>query len=262
VLVKEHHILYYENYNSGVNQGIRFSRNLTATKDSDQIIIPYGIDLTDLESRFTSLEDKTNGLTIENNGIEFVDPSDSENRIIIPYGTTIPENFFSNSDIYLFTIPKSLFTYSNTGSPISTTSSPFNFFNDGKDTNTGVHVLTRDNTDFLLALNKNDNSEQLGSCNNFENEVNIGGKNLNLYAQNYISIRHIISRDTYCQFRCGINNLHSTNQSDNRKTVTVPYGFKCYINTKIQPDAIAEKDVNVPEYLQIDTHPLQTKYRT
>jgi hypothetical protein len=58
---------YFENYNSGVNQGIRFNRNLTTTKDSDRITIPYGIDLTNLESKFASLEDKTNGLTIENN---------------------------------------------------------------------------------------------------------------------------------------------------------------------------------------------------
>jgi hypothetical protein len=107
------YITYFENYNSGIKQGIRFNRNLTTTKDSDQITIPYGIDLTDLESRFTSLEDKINGLTIENNGIEFVDPSDSENKIIIPYDTNIPENFFSNSNTFLPTIPKYLFTYSN-----------------------------------------------------------------------------------------------------------------------------------------------------
>jgi hypothetical protein len=79
--------------------------------------------LTDLERRFTSLKDKTNGLTIENNGIEFLDPSHSENKIIIPYNTTIPENFFFNFDIYLPTIPKYLFTYSDTRNPISTTSS-------------------------------------------------------------------------------------------------------------------------------------------
>jgi hypothetical protein len=57
---------------------------MATTKDSDWITIPYGINLTDLESKFTSPEDKTNGLTIENNGIEFVDPSNSENKIIIP----------------------------------------------------------------------------------------------------------------------------------------------------------------------------------
>jgi hypothetical protein len=162
---------YFENYNSGGKEGIKFNRNLTTTEDSDRITIPYCIDLTDLESRFTSLEDKTNGLTIENNGIEFVNPSDSGNKIIIPYGITIPENFFSNSDTYLPTIPKYLFTYSGTGTPISTTSSLFNFFNDGKHRNVGVHILTRDNTYFFLAINKNDNSAQLGSCFNFENEV-------------------------------------------------------------------------------------------
>jgi hypothetical protein len=242
---------YFENYNSAGKEGIRFNRNITTTKDSDRVTNPYGINLTDLESIFISLEDKTNGLTIENNVIEIVNPSDSEMKIIIPYGTTIPENFFSNFDTYLPTIPKYLFTYSNTGSPISTISSLFNFFNDGKDRNAGVHVLTRDNTDFLLVLNKNDNSAQLRSCNNFENEVNVGGKNLNLYAQNYISIRHAISRDTYCQFRCGINNLHFTNQSDNRKTVTIPYGFNTSIHTLIQDDNTAEKYVNVFEYFEI-----------
>jgi hypothetical protein len=130
--------------------------------------------LTDLNSTLTSLEDKTNGLTIENNGIEFVDLSNSENKIIIPYGTIIPENFFLNSDRYLLTIPKYLFTYSGTGSPISTSTSLFNFFNDGENSLAGVHVFAKDNTDFLFALNKNDNAAQLGSCNNFENEVNVG----------------------------------------------------------------------------------------
>jgi hypothetical protein len=94
---------YFENYNSDVNQGIRFNRNLTTTKDSDRITIPYGIDLTNLESKFTSLEDKINGLTIENNGIEFIDPSDSENKIIIPYGITIPE-IFSQIQIHSSTL--------------------------------------------------------------------------------------------------------------------------------------------------------------
>jgi hypothetical protein len=42
----------------------------------EKITIPYKTDLIDLESRFTFLKDKTIGLTIENNGIEFVDPSD------------------------------------------------------------------------------------------------------------------------------------------------------------------------------------------
>jgi hypothetical protein len=126
----------------------------------EKITIPYGTDLTDLESKFTSLENKTNGLTIENNGIEFVDPSDSENKIIIPYGTTIPENFFINSDTYLPTIPKYLFTYSGTGTPISTYTSLFNFFNDGENSLAGVHVFTKDNTNVLFALNKNDNSAQ------------------------------------------------------------------------------------------------------
>jgi hypothetical protein len=64
----------------------------------EKMTIPYGTDLTDLKNTLTSLENKTNGLTIENYGIEFVDPSDSENKIIISYGTTITENFFSNSD--------------------------------------------------------------------------------------------------------------------------------------------------------------------
>jgi hypothetical protein len=50
----------------------------------ENITIPYGTDLTDLNSTLTSLENKTNGLTIQSNGIEFVDPSDSENKIIIP----------------------------------------------------------------------------------------------------------------------------------------------------------------------------------
>jgi hypothetical protein len=104
-------------------------------------------------------------------------------KIIIPYGITIPQNFFSNFDTYLPTIPEYLFTYSSTGNPISTTSSLFNFFNDGKDIDGGVHVFTKDNTNFLLALNKNDNTARLGSCNNFENEVNVGGKNLNLYTK-------------------------------------------------------------------------------
>jgi hypothetical protein len=142
----------------------------------EKIIIPYGTDLTDLNNTLTSLENKTNCLTIDNNGIKFVNPSDSEMKIIIPYGTTIPENFFINSDTYLPTIPKYLFTYSDTGNPISTLFSLFNFFNDGKDRNAGVRVLTRDNTDFLLALNENDNTAQLqlGSCINFENEVNVG----------------------------------------------------------------------------------------
>jgi hypothetical protein len=48
---------------------------------------------------------------IENNGIESVSLSYSEKKIIIPYDTTIPKNFFSNSDTYLPTIPKYLFTY-------------------------------------------------------------------------------------------------------------------------------------------------------
>jgi hypothetical protein len=61
----------------------------------------------------------------------------------------------------------------------------------------------------------NDNSAQLGNCNNFENEVNVGGKKLNLYSQNYLSIRHTISTNTYCQFRCGSNKLHFTNHIDN-----------------------------------------------
>jgi hypothetical protein len=117
----------------------------------EKITIPYGTDLTNLQSRFTSLENKTNGLTIENNGIEFVDPSDSENKIIIPYGTTIPENFFINSDTYLPTIPQYLFTYSNTGSPIPTLSSLFNFFNEGVNTYAGVHVFAKDNSEFLFA---------------------------------------------------------------------------------------------------------------
>jgi hypothetical protein len=156
------YITYFEKYNSDAKQGIRFNRNLTTTKDSDRITIPYGIDLTDLESTLISLESKTNGLTIENNGIEIIDSSDLENKIIIPYETTIPENFFSNSNTYLPTIPKYLFTYSNTGCPISTLFSLFNFFNDGENSLAGVHVLTKDNTDFLLVLNKNDNSAQLG----------------------------------------------------------------------------------------------------
>jgi hypothetical protein len=105
----------------------------------------------------------------------------------------------------------------------------------------------------LSTKNKNDNSAQLGSYNNYENEVNIWGKNLNLYAENYISIRRAISRDAYCQFRCGINNLHFTNQSDNIKKVTIPYGFNSSIHTLMQTDPIAEKLVNVLEYLQIDT---------
>jgi hypothetical protein len=45
---------YFENYNSDGKEGIRFNRNLTTTEDSDQITIPYGIDLTNLESKFTS----------------------------------------------------------------------------------------------------------------------------------------------------------------------------------------------------------------
>jgi hypothetical protein len=109
--------------------------------------------LTNLQSRFTSLEDKTNDLTIENIGVEFVDPSDSENKIIIPYDTTIPENFFFNFDSYLPTIPKYLFTYSDTGSPLATISSLFNFFNDRENTFARVYVLCRDINDFLLALN-------------------------------------------------------------------------------------------------------------
>jgi hypothetical protein len=81
--------------------------------------------------------------------------------------------------------------------------------------------------------------------------VNIGEENLNLYAQNYISIRHAISRDTYCQFRCGINNLHFTNKSDNRKIVTILYGFNTSIHTLIQHDTITEKDVNVPDIFKL-----------
>jgi hypothetical protein len=164
----------------------------------EKITIPYGTDLTDLESRFKSVEDKINGITIENNGTEFVYSSDSEKKIIIPYGTTIPENFFLNSGTYLSTIPKYLFTYSGTRSPISTFTSLFNFFNDGENSLAGVHVFAKDNTNYLFTLNKNDNSAQLGSCNNFENEVNVGGKNLNLYGQDYISIRHAINNKTYC----------------------------------------------------------------
>jgi hypothetical protein len=87
--------------------------------------------------------------------------------------------------------------------------------------------------------------------------VNVGGQKLNLYAQDYISIRHANrhpnSTDTYCQFNCGINNIHFTNQSDNIKKVTIPYGFNISIHTKIQVDTIGEKEVNVPDYLQIDT---------
>jgi hypothetical protein len=37
------------------------------------------------------------------------------------------------------------------------------------------------------------------------------------------------------------------------KQITIPYGFNTSIHTLIQHDTMAEKDVNVPEYLQIDT---------
>jgi hypothetical protein len=87
--------------------------------------------------------------------------------------------------------------------------------------------------------------------------VNIGGQKLDLYAQDYISIRHAgnqeNSTDTYCQFRCGIKNIHFTIQLDNIKKVTIPYGFNASIHTFEQPDPIAGKNVAVPEYLQIDT---------
>jgi hypothetical protein len=205
------------------------------------------LDLTTLQSRFTSLENKTDGIFIENNGIEFefVDPSESEKKIIIPYGTIIPENFFSNSDTYLLISPKYLFTYSSIGNPISTLSSLFNFFNDGENTFAGVRAINRDNNDILLTLNKNDGTAQLGSCNNFENEVNVGGKKLNLYTQDHISIRHASSTNTYCQFRCESNNLHFTNHLTPSKTVIIPNGFNTSIHTIIQHDTIAEKDVNV-----------------
>jgi hypothetical protein len=87
--------------------------------ENNEITIPYGTNLTNLESRLATLESNEEVLTIENNGIEFVDSSDLENKIIIPYGTTIPENFIFNFDTYLPTIPKYLFTYSGTGTPIS-----------------------------------------------------------------------------------------------------------------------------------------------
>jgi hypothetical protein len=90
--------------------------------------------------------------------------------------------FSSLISIHLPTIPKYLFIYSGTGTSISTFTSLFNFFNDGENSLAGVHVFTKDNTNYLFALNKNDNSAQLGSCNYFENEVNVGGKKLNLYA--------------------------------------------------------------------------------
>jgi hypothetical protein len=119
--------LSYESGFSVNNNGIEFVHSSDSEK---KIIIPYKTDLTDLESRFTALEDKTNGLFIENNGTEFVDHSDSEKKIIIPCGKIIPKSFFSNSDTYLPTISKYLFTYSNPGSPISTLFSLFNFFSD------------------------------------------------------------------------------------------------------------------------------------
>jgi hypothetical protein len=83
--------------------------------------------------------------------------------------------------------------------------------------------------------------------------VNVGGKNLNLYAENYISIRHPSSNNTYYQFRCGINNLHLTNHLTPGKTIMIRYCFNISIHTLIQHDTVADKDVNVPEYLEIDT---------
>jgi hypothetical protein len=108
--------------------------------------------------------DYETGFNVNNNGIEFVHFFVSKKKIIIFYGIYIPENFFSNSDLYLPTILKYLFSYSSVGSPISTNSSPFNFFNDGENTYEGVHILTKDNTDFLFTLNKNDNTTQLRNC--------------------------------------------------------------------------------------------------
>jgi hypothetical protein len=83
--------------------------------------------------------------------------------------------------------------------------------------------------------------------------VNVGGQKLNLNAKNYISIRHASNKHTYCQFRCGINNLHFTNNLGNSKTIIIPYGFNTSIHTLIHTDPIKENYVNVPEYLEINT---------
>jgi hypothetical protein len=81
--------------------------------------------------------------------------------------------------------------------------------------------------------------------------VNVGGKKLNLYAKNYISIKHTSNNNTYCQFRCGINNLHFINHRDNNKTVTIPYGFNTSIHTLIQHDPLSGNDDNVLNILKL-----------
>jgi hypothetical protein len=171
-------------------------------------------------------------------------------KIVIPKGTIIPSTFNADWNTYLPFVPNTLCTYCNTSTPNKTTTSLFNFFVDS--TYPGTIVYDKNNTNTLFEINRKTNTVELGSLNftTATDAVRVGGSILGLYSklnftfisENYSSILTLL-----------FNAIKFTNASDINQKIYIPYGFNCYVNTKIQYDSTVAKYVNVPEYLEIIT---------
>jgi hypothetical protein len=78
--------------------------------------------------------------------------------------------------------------------------------------------------------------------------VKVGGNALSLYSKynfNFISPNYSVALTLIS------NALKFTNSKNNIYTIRIHFGFNCIINTKIQYDSVADKLVNVPDYLFI-----------
>jgi hypothetical protein len=131
--------------------------------------------------------DETAQVFCQNNQIK-ITKTEGQNigsNIIIPYGTDLT-NLESKS--YTPVIPHILNTYSN---------SSHIFENFGNDVfqyyNTGVNVYTKQKDSdhysvYLFMINKNDNSIQIGTIYNNLGNVSVGGKSVELYAENFFNM--------------------------------------------------------------------------
>jgi hypothetical protein len=116
-----------------------------------EIIIPYGTDLTNLESRLTGLENES-------------------------YTPIVPNILILN------TYSNSLHVSENLGNDVL-----FQYY----DTGVNVYTKQEDNdqyTPLLFEINKNDNSIQIGTTSDNIGNVSIGGESVELYAQNIFNM--------------------------------------------------------------------------
>jgi hypothetical protein len=131
---------------------------------------------------------------------------------------------------YLPTVPNTLCTFSTNPINDNPQNSLFNYYSDEDGSDPIISVFDNYGTDVIFNINKKSNLLKVGGCKDWISAVSVGGKDLNLYGRDFISLRTSVSATSV---NITLDNLTFTGRNipqvyvnDVNKDITIPRGLR------------------------------------